>query len=466
MEPLEHQFNTRRLNPKASANRVSGGLVLEDNRTSPPSHRRVLEDNRSNVKQLLAKNTPDERKAAAIAELKSTFASKPFDKSTIDKELATVKEQFSLSKAIFNPKEQHIALYASPATFLPTAPFIPYTGIKGALLFGGAPTKAIKAGDYIKATRVDGPFDVPAADVTQNINNRFGNQPYRPGLAAALAAGLMPPAIKKKLPANIITQNQTLLRTKNVAPKHRAGQVEAQSSVPRGPKRSGNGETLFGWMGRDEEKILTGGNTVTYNGGHLVGDQIMDGHKSFDMYKDWNLAPQERGFNSPVYTTRMETPVTNAIKAGAGINYHVQVGYPNSKYAIRPSVLIANLWPVGNPHRTTIEDAIAGNAALDNDLYLIRRTPGWWRAIAKVIPGTGTINSGNIRHRAANPQTANQAQVAAHQPYVPGMGEQGRYTLQVDQGNHNKTLASPKAGAAINYNNAISVALTARQQTF
>ncbi|MFM6052031.1 MAG: hypothetical protein ACKPA7_10390, partial [Sphaerospermopsis kisseleviana] len=77
---------------------------------------------------------------------------------------------------------------------------------------------------------------------------------------------------------------------------YRAGTVEARSSVTRGPGRSNETgiETKFGHFGIDEEIIKTGNSNTDYNGGHLVGDQVMDGHNAFNLYEDWNLAPQQK----------------------------------------------------------------------------------------------------------------------------------------------------------------------------
>ncbi|MFM6133267.1 MAG: DNA/RNA non-specific endonuclease, partial [Sphaerospermopsis kisseleviana] len=105
------------------------------------------------------------------------------------------------------------------------------------------------------------------------------------------------------------------------------------------------------YFGKEEEIIKTGNpNTddTNYNGGHLVGDQVMDSHNAFNLYEDWNLAPQQKSFNNPVYLGTIENAVTRAISAGATIKYTVTVQYPDNIYQIKPSVLIKNLLPSGD----------------------------------------------------------------------------------------------------------------------
>ena len=271
-------------------------------------------------------------------------AKKSMSKEEMDGVFVKLKTEFQLSDiklegSQLNPK---IGFYASKALYLPIFVF-PLSGEKPgvAAQLPAQKPPSVQKGDYIKATHYDGPFLTPGKEVVNAFDARFFGQPTGP---------VGPPPAQKAIKANSFVQNINpnivpLHATTNIKSYLRAGMVEAQSSVPRGKGRSGTGETLFGHFGADEEKILTGIHNTNYNGGHLVGDQIMDSHQAFDLYKDWNLAPQQRTFNSPAYTGTIENAVTHAIYQGAPIKYTVTVQYPDEKYNINPLKLVQNLFP-------------------------------------------------------------------------------------------------------------------------
>ncbi|MFM7368098.1 MAG: hypothetical protein ACKO2Z_09910, partial [Sphaerospermopsis kisseleviana] len=178
------------------------------------------------------------------------------------------------------------------------------------------------------------------------------------------------------------------------------------------------------------------------------------------------LAPQQRSFNSPVYTGTIENAVTRAISAGATIKYTVTVQYPSNIYQIQPSVLIKNLLPSGDPYRQEVEGAIKNNSNLDSSFTLHRRTPGFWQAKAEVIKGSETISSGDIKQRDNVAFENNPLNVQPGVNYQPTDLEQVRYSLEVNTGAGLKPLTAPTNGDPIQYSGATQVEETARQETF
>ena len=193
----------------------------------------------------------------------------------------------------------------------------------------------------------------------------------------------------------------------------------------------------------------------------------MDSHQSFNLYEDWNLAPQQRSFNSPVYSGIIENPVAKAIKAGATIQYTVKVQYPGNTYRIKPSVLVQNLLPAADGYREQIQGAIKQRPALNQPFTLRRRTPGFWQATAKVIKG-GKISSGKNRKRQDVDFENNPVNVGPTNNYLPVAREQVRYSLEVDQGKGGRLQEQkgPIPNNPLKYAGATMVRATARQQTF
>ncbi|HAS42585.1 MAG TPA: hypothetical protein DCS93_19045 [Microscillaceae bacterium] len=415
--------------------------------------------------------SPEARKKGAKEKLvKLMKAKKNMSQQEMNNTLVDLKAEFKLSKVQIEDMKTapKVAFYASPATYLPVA-----AKIKDGQKANTQNQQSVKNGDYIKATNYDGAFPSPGKELVNHFNRQFA------GKRTTVDNGTPPVAKTKNNNGTVnlyaiqpIAGNVLGLETSSKGASYlRAGEVIAKSSVRRGPKRSDTTrkETVFGHFGVDEEKILKG-DSVAYNGGHLVGDQIMDSHRAFNLYEDWNLAPQNRSFNSPNYTSAIENVVTNAIKSGATVEYNVKVQYPDNTYNIKPSVAIQNVLPsANNLYRQQIEGAIQHDSALDANFALHRRVPGYWQAQAKVVGGSGTLNSGNITARNNVAFENNPTNLDPSRPYNPANPEAVRYSLQIAQGQGQPLTAiqnGPTSGNPISYSGATTVVETARQQTF
>ncbi|MGF1490763.1 MAG: hypothetical protein ACFBSE_27030, partial [Prochloraceae cyanobacterium] len=442
-----------------SRDRRDRNKLDKDNRIESDKDKKDKKDKESKENKRKKERTAEDRKDAAKKKFISVMkAKKSMSSEEIQVLLRQLKNEFDLSQVKFESQlpNPRIGFYASPATFLPLSGWWPkikrFFNPRGYDISGQKPGAAgkpgVSAGDYIRATHYDGPFPTPGKQVIDSLNNRFQGQPTFGGTTV-----------------NAIRNRQLNLKTTPKSDDYRRpGIVEAKSSVPRGPKRSGSGQETFGHFGVDEERIITGNSNITYQGGHLVGDQIMDSFRSFNLYEDWNLAPQQTNFNHPAYANTIEAPVTAAIKAGATIKYTVRVQYPDDTYRIRPSVLAQNLFP-GTPSQNEINDAIKLNPGLDAPFTLRRRTPGFWQATAEVIAGGKTIDSGKTNLRADVVVENNPVNVSPGVDYQPKDPEQVRYSLKTNVAQ--VTPQTPAKGKPfMQYNNATRVTVSARQETF
>ncbi len=66
-----------------------------------------------------------------------------------------------------------------------------------------------------------------------------------------------------------------------------------------GTRVSNNITSVIGNFGNQELLIRKGTRSQTFQGGHLIGDQLLN--KGINSMVDWNLAPQNLDFNHPVY---------------------------------------------------------------------------------------------------------------------------------------------------------------------
>ncbi|MDQ6969606.1 MAG: DUF4157 domain-containing protein [Mariprofundus sp.] len=387
--------------------------------------------------------TPDEKKKAAMAEfMKTVRKNKGLTESGILKLLTVLKTKYKLTNARIKGrgKDSKVELIASPPLeiLLETPASVSGGGISGQKK-GVSDTEALSKQypDYIRASHADGPLPTPKQEIKNHFNSMFAGK--------EVSGGVTVPS----------------LDLKNIGLKSpggsfmRAGKVQAQSSVTRGTGRSGGGETKFGHFGADEEKINTGGNSTAYNGGHLVGDQMMDSKGSFNLYEAWNLAPQTRALNSPTYSSAIEGPVTAAINAKkeATIKYDVHVQYPGLTYQVKTSDILARLWKRESSYYRQVHQLINDDKSLDKTLTLTRRTPSHWKAIAAVIEGNVAI-SGGVKER-------------KNVDYGAGGSKDVMFFLEIDKGAGNTPVPPPAvAGQKAEYKGARKVTFTATQKTF
>jgi hypothetical protein len=295
----------------------------------------------------------------------------------------------------------------------------------------------------------------------KSINKNYANQDFD-------TAGTKFPQVKK---------NDTLLTNSNdnvTELSYRPGTVEAVSTTTRGKGRSGSGESKVGRMGVQEELINTGKlNDKQYEGGHLIGDQIMD-PTQFDLYKPWNLAPQENEFNAPVYSSAMENGATKAVDGGAEVHVRAEVSYPSDTYEVPVLDLVDRVMDGKNKKvgtsTTTWYDAVAfiqnkTKSVLDKFKFMTR-IPGYWHAHAKDVKKKGKI-SGSITNRDQGVQVLTG--ITAGSIYTPTGTERFRFSVFTDGDSSTGTAlplpVKPKSKPQAKYAKANSVYIYARQKT-
>lgn len=281
----------------------------------------------------------------------------------------------------------------------------------------GAVQPGLANGDFINPTQFDGPHPTPTGEFVNAFNPN-----YQGVISAPVAAGGglgIPAGHKIEIPK--LNAGNTNLASPLGAQYHRPFEVSAKSSVVRGKGRSNKGgiETDIGHMGVDEA-LIRANTAEAYQGGHLVGDQLMDSFRSFLLYEPWNLAPQIAAFNTPQYQNNIEAPASHAINAGATLTYKVNVQYPDNTYQETPLALAAraNLWQANIANVKVHKPAVGGAGwatynkpgpfsydAIVNDVNtvggglpnpaanFVRRTPGYWRTEVKDVTAAGPLNN-------------------------------------------------------------------------
>ena len=373
------------------------------------------------------------------------------DAELLEKKLGSIEAQYNLDLAqiVVGLEGTFAELKASPSIFVPvkTAP------ISGAIAATGK--------DKLEAVQYDGQEKSPLGQFLENINKHYKGNDYN--------------ATGTKLP--LINKGNTELTNSNdtVDVKYyRPGTVEAISTTPRGVGRSGSGETKVGRMGVQEELINTGSCTDgQYQGGHLIGDQIMD-PKKFDLYETWNLAPQEQDFNSPVYSSGVESGAENAVDNGGEVHMRAEVSYPSDTYSVPVLTLVERVMDGKNKNvdtTTSWYDAVdyiqKAKPSLPKNFEFMTRVPGYWHLSVKDVKSKGEIK-GSVTKRTEGAQLTTG--ITASSVYNPSGAE--RFQFSIFTGGDSTTgtaLPIPTAPASkpkSSYSGKDEVSLYARQKTF
>ena len=373
----------------------------------------------------------------------------------LNRKLQSLQVQFGLSSShlVQDSTDQHMyaELKASPSIFVP---------VKTATISGSLTGKSSKT-DKLDAVQYDGPELSPLGQFLKSINKNYANKDFD-------TAGTKFPQVYK---------TDTLLTNSNdnvTELSYRPGTVEAVSTQTRGKGRSGTGESKVGRMGVQEELINTGKlNDKQYEGGHLIGDQIMD-PTQFDLYKPWNLAPQENEFNAPVYSSAMENGATKAVDGGAEVHVRAEVSYPSDTYEVPVLDVVDRVMDGKNKKvgtsTTTWYDAVAfiqnkTKSVLDKFKFMTR-IPGYWHAHAKDVKKKGKI-SGSITNRDQGVQVLTG--ITAGSIYNPTGTERFRFSVFTDGDSSTGTAlplpVKPKSKPQSKYAKANSVYIYARQKT-
>lgn len=369
----------------------------------------------------------------------------------VQTKLDALKVQFNLSTAqvVPGPAGAAAEFAASPSIYVPLVP----TATRSSLRKGKGVTKGA---DTLKPVKFDPDLDSPAGEFIEQFNTLFGNESYGSGTDTI-----------DELSTN--QKNETLLKSRPENSYDRPGSVEAVITASKpGTGRTGKGETEVGWFGGDEEQILSGDRTIPYEGGHLVGDNLMDGKNVFDMYANWNLAPQAKSFNNPLYITAMENAAVNALDDGATLKYTVNLSYPADTYRIKASTAVKNAvdpgkdMDSGDSYVDAVDEYLTTNPSQDKDFVFHARVPNYWVAEMEDTSSQGLIN-GKARN---DPRGVfDSTQITGTTAYAPTGVEQFKFSLSVD----GTLLTPPSATAKVqetSYKDADKVVLSARQKSF
>lgn len=143
------------------------------------------------------------------------------------------------------------------------------------------------------------------------------------------------------------TQDPSATQAQYKRPK----QVDAVIYGPRRPTGSRPPSSMpasVGNLGNQELLIRNGIRQQTFEGGHLIGDELLP--PTVNSMVDWNLAPQNSNFNHPVYFGLAEELIFEGpINAATGrpdhtipVDVQVKLAYPATTFTVSVSDLINN----------------------------------------------------------------------------------------------------------------------------
>ncbi|MEL6537950.1 MAG: DUF4157 domain-containing protein, partial [Bacteroidota bacterium] len=157
----------------------------------------------------------------------------------------------------------------------------------------------------------------------------------------------------------------------------------AGSRRPTNGRLSDPKQSLVGLMGDQEVGIRNARMRNAYEGGHLVGDQLfLDAQQSYEYF---NLAPQSRKFNSPVYSQLLEALLKKGAKhlgtlahnQSIPIMLDVQLTYDAPAYTVTVKQL-------KDREILDAKEVAASGYADDKSITIPTRIPHSWTARAQL----------------------------------------------------------------------------------
>ena len=441
-------------------------------------------DKKDKKKKPGADGTPAQRKEAAkkefIAEMQKNGGK--MKKRKMRKLLKRLRVDYKLSKVTLEgtAKDPKVGFYASPALYLPMRQQTPADGQKQ----GVTPPSSPRGNDHLRATRFDKDILSPKDEAISELNRVFKDKPttFNTGTAHSRQGMYKVEELTSSMGNNLFKGK----KSKSTDSFDRPGKVNARTSKERGTGRSDTSgkDTLAGHFGQDE-RLIQGHPAPAgfYNGGHLVGDKLMDASGSFDLYEYWNLAPQFRKFNSPTYYQEIERPIENVLQENNARNanpinvveYKVEVRYPSSQYTITTLALVQNIFQQqpSHPYRQQVEAAIAADPTLNETVTLHRRIPNYWRAHATIVAGNGRFET-NVKARTGNATkpamtfTNDPSKVRAGAAYNPtATDEEGIYRIRTAEDNGKlENITAPTQGNPTTSSDKKQIEFEGRQKTF
>ena len=142
-----------------------------------------------------------------------------------------------------------------------------------------------------------------------------------------------------------------------------------------------------GNLGNQELLLRKGIRQSTFQGGHLIGDELLP--NSIDSMEDWNLAPQNSEFNHPVYFGLVEEQIFKGpVNTSTGLNdksipiqVDVDLTYPSTTFQVTVQELIK---------RGVVAAIDISNKGIPTSkiIYFPIRVPTKWDVTAKITVST------------------------------------------------------------------------------
>lgn len=169
-----------------------------------------------------------------------------------------------------------------------------------------------------------------------------------------------------------------------------------------GGRLPNNLTAIIGNLGNEELLIAHGDRRQLYEGGHLIGDQLLP--DTMDSFEAWNLAPQNADFNAPIY----EQIVESEIAAGSidkhgqrdkneAITLSVTLDYESDNVTVTAGDLVTR----GVVRQADMDAEIAPVDQGTTNITFPRRVPSKWQVKVDI---DSTSNNNLPYHKLTNNQ--------------------------------------------------------------
>ena len=160
-----------------------------------------------------------------------------------------------------------------------------------------------------------------------------------------------------------------------------------------GGRDANNLSAIMGNLGNQELLFTAGKRGYVYAGGHLVGDQLLP--DSINSFEEWNLAPQHKKFNAPVYEQILEAelakgPINDSKllhDKQLGVTLTVELTYPQTNRQVSYKALV----DYGVVRKPEMKKQLANESLWPTTkITYPTRIPKFWKAEA-VVDGGGKM---------------------------------------------------------------------------
>jgi len=216
---------------------------------------------------------------------------------------------------------------------------------------------------------------------------------------------------------SMVGRNDAIWSKKRDRPKKVVAYIKGARRMVGG-RDANNLSAIMGNLGNQELLFTAGKRGYVYAGGHLIGDQLLP--NNINSFEEWNLAPQHKKFNAPVYEQILEAelakgPISNVTgipEKNLGVTLTVHLTYPQNTRQVSYKQLV----DYGVVRKPEMKKQLANESLWPTTkITYPTRIPKFWKAEAVVDHGGKMPN-----HKLTNTQRGRLVPDASTQDTGPG----------------------------------------------